>query len=192
MSYSKHKNPIFTMGIIWVFWMLACLCDENTNHGLLKTSFTWNMFTFLCNIQRFYSWKNDIFNWTNCECFFFITISVQNIYCWYTLEPPCSNEYPQSKFWSKHKKNIKYPCKPQFYDGMRNTYLGIMDVWALWMSGLSMRSEYESWFIGLLKTSSQDILYMELNVNMPLQYTAGKRQFPMRWQWPTLYVLQQT
>ena len=24
------------------------------------------------------------------------------------------NEYPQSMFWSKNKKNV-YPCKPQFY-----------------------------------------------------------------------------
>ena len=35
----------------------------------------------------------------------------QNIDCGYTLE---SNEYPQSMFWSKHKKKNVYPCKPQF------------------------------------------------------------------------------
>ena len=42
----------------------------------------------------------------------------QNINCGYTLEPPLqggSNEYPQSMFWSKNKKNIRNPCKPQFY-----------------------------------------------------------------------------
>ena len=39
----------------------------------------------------------------------------QNIDCGYTLEPPRrggSNEYPQSMFWSKNKKNrytIAYP-----------------------------------------------------------------------------------
>ena len=51
--------------------------------------------------------KNDIFH-----------ISVQNIDCWYSLEPPRrggSNEYPQSMFLSRNKKNNAYLCKPQFY-----------------------------------------------------------------------------
>ena len=42
-----------------------------------------------------------------------------NIDCGYTLEPSQlggSNEYPQSRFWSKNKKEkTVYPCKPQFY-----------------------------------------------------------------------------
>ena len=45
-------------------------------------------------------------------------ISAQNIDCGYSLEPPRrggSNEYPQSMFLSKNKKNNVYPCKPQFY-----------------------------------------------------------------------------
>ena len=45
-------------------------------------------------------------------------ISVQNIDCVYSLEPPRrggSNEYPRSMFLSKNKKNNVYPCKPQFY-----------------------------------------------------------------------------
>ena len=45
-------------------------------------------------------------------------ISAQNIDCRYSLEPPRrggSNEYPQSMFSSKTKKNNVYPCKPQFY-----------------------------------------------------------------------------
>ena len=33
-------------------------------------------------------------------------IFAQNIDSGYTLEPPCSNEYPQSMFWSKNKKRI--------------------------------------------------------------------------------------
>ena len=51
--------------------------------------------------------KSDIFH-----------ISAQNIDCGYSLEPPRrggSNEYPQSMFWSRNKKNNVYPCKPQFY-----------------------------------------------------------------------------
>ena len=51
--------------------------------------------------------KNDIFH-----------ISAQNIDCGYSLELPqegSSNDYPQSMFLSRNKKNNVYPCKPQFY-----------------------------------------------------------------------------
>ena len=45
-------------------------------------------------------------------------VSAQNIDCGYPLEPPRrdgSNEYPQSMFLSRNKKNNVYPCEPQFY-----------------------------------------------------------------------------
>ena len=45
-------------------------------------------------------------------------ISAQNIDCGYLLELPwqgSSNEYPQSMFLTRNKKNNVYPCKPQFY-----------------------------------------------------------------------------
>ena len=48
----------------------------------------------------------------------FFHISAQNIDWRYSLEPPRrggSNEYPQSMFLSRNKKNNVYPCKPQFY-----------------------------------------------------------------------------
>ena len=44
--------------------------------------------------------------------------SGENIDCRYSLEPPRrggSNEYPQSMFLGRNKKNNVYPCKPQFY-----------------------------------------------------------------------------
>ena len=44
-------------------------------------------------------------------------ISAQNIDCWYSLELPqrgSSNEYLQSVFLSRNKKNNIYPSKPQF------------------------------------------------------------------------------
>ena len=47
-----------------------------------------------------------------------VHISAQNIDFGYSLEPPRrggSNEYPQSMFLSRNKKNNVYPCKPQFY-----------------------------------------------------------------------------
>ena len=44
-------------------------------------------------------------------------IYAQNIDCGYSLEPPRrggSNEYPQSMFLNRNKKNNMYICKPQF------------------------------------------------------------------------------
>ena len=44
-------------------------------------------------------------------------IFAQNIDCGYTLELPQrggSNEYPQSMFWSKNKKNRYTPAYPSF------------------------------------------------------------------------------
>ena len=52
------------------------------------------------------------------EKFWYCHISAQNIGCGYSLEPPRrggSNEYPQSMFLAKIRKNNVYPCKPQFY-----------------------------------------------------------------------------
>ena len=63
----------------------------------------------------FHGSKNGNFQMTKCYVFL---IFAQNIDCGYSLEPPqwCgSNEYPQSMFQSKNKKNNAYPCKPQFH-----------------------------------------------------------------------------
>ena len=59
--------------------------------------------------------KNENFQIKNSDIFH---ISAQNIDCGYSLEPPRrggSNEYPQSMFLIRYKKNNVYPCKPQFY-----------------------------------------------------------------------------
>ena len=56
-----------------------------------------------------------MFRLKNSDIFY---ISAQNIDCAYSLEPPRrggSNEYPQSLFMSRNKKNNVYPCKPPFY-----------------------------------------------------------------------------
>ena len=45
-------------------------------------------------------------------------ISAQNLDCGYSLGPPRrggSNEFPQSMFLSRNKKNNVYPYKPKFY-----------------------------------------------------------------------------
>ena len=59
--------------------------------------------------------KTENFQIKNSENFH---ILAQNIDCGYSLEPPRrggSNEYPQSMFLSRNKKNNVYPRKPQFY-----------------------------------------------------------------------------
>ena len=67
------------------------------------------------NIQKISRPKIENFQIKNCYIFH---ISSQNIDCGYSLEPPRrggSNEYPQSMFLSRNKKNNVYPCKPKFY-----------------------------------------------------------------------------
>ena len=61
----------------------------------------------------FHGCKNDNFQ----MIFFFFFNFAQNIDCGYTLEPPQrggSNEYPQSMFWSKNKKNMNTRVNPTF------------------------------------------------------------------------------
>ena len=63
--------------------------------------------------RKFHLQKTEKFQMTN---------SIFSYFCskhrlWYSLEPPPrggSNEYPQSMFWGRNKKNNVYPCKPQF------------------------------------------------------------------------------
>ena len=65
-------------------------------------------------IENFTS-KSENFQIKNSDIFH---IYVQNIDCWYSLEPPRrggSYEYPQSMILGRNKKNNVYPCKPQFY-----------------------------------------------------------------------------
>ena len=69
----------------------------------------------ILNIMKSLPPKNENFQMKNSYSFH---ISAPNIYCGYSLEPPRrggSNEYPQSMFLIRNKKNNVYPCKPQFY-----------------------------------------------------------------------------
>ena len=64
--------------------------------------------------RDFLSFKIENFPLKNFDIFL---IFAQNIDCRYTLEPPrrgSSNEYPQSMFWSKNKKNRFTPAYPSF------------------------------------------------------------------------------
>ena len=68
--------------------------------------------------ENFTTKKNWKFSDKNSDIFHY---SAQNIDCGYSLEPPRqggSNEYPQSMFLIRNKKNKKnnvYPYKPRFY-----------------------------------------------------------------------------
>ena len=65
--------------------------------------------------RKFQLQKLKIFEIKNSDIFH---ISAQNVDCGSSLEPPRrggSNEYRQSMFLSRYKKNNVYPCKPQFY-----------------------------------------------------------------------------
>ena len=65
-------------------------------------------------IEIVFGSKNENFHWKNFDIFL---VFAQNIDCGYTLEPPRrggSNEYPQSTFWSKNKKNKYTPANPSF------------------------------------------------------------------------------
>ena len=67
------------------------------------------------NIFRLLPPKNENFQMKYSGSFH---ISAQNTDCGYLLEPSRpsgSNEYPQSMFLSRNKKNNVYPCKSKFY-----------------------------------------------------------------------------
>ena len=72
--------------------------------------------TRLCKYVENFTSKNWKKNQIKTSVIFHI--SAQSIDCGYSLEPPRrggSNEYSQSMFLSRNKKNNEYPCKPQFY-----------------------------------------------------------------------------
>ena len=73
------------------------------------------MKTCLFKYTQNFTSKNGKFSDKKADIFH---ISAQNIDCGYSLELSwwgSSNEYSQSLFLSKNKKNNVYPCKPQFY-----------------------------------------------------------------------------
>ena len=81
--------------------------NKKKNNTLRKQAYS-NILNILTTKKWKFSDKNSDISHT----------SGQNIDCGYSLEPPRrggSNEYPQSMFCGRNKKNNVYPCKPQFY-----------------------------------------------------------------------------
>ena len=71
--------------------------------------------TYLFKFNQNFTTKHWNFSDKNSDIFH---ISAQNIDCVHSLELPrlgSPNEYPQSMFLSRNKKNNVYPGKPQFY-----------------------------------------------------------------------------
>ena len=100
MANSRHWSDVAFYGIwSWYVW----------SGFITKT----RLFKY---IENFISKKTEQFQIKKTTDIFHI--AAQNSDCGYSLELPRqggSNEYPQSMFLSRNKKNNVYPCKPQFY-----------------------------------------------------------------------------
>ena len=92
--------------------------SDNLDDRVLPCNLIWTFHYENTPIQiclKFHHQKTKSFQIKNL---IFFHISVQNIDSGYSLEPPRrggSNEYPQSMFLSRNKKNNVYPCKSQSY-----------------------------------------------------------------------------
>ena len=109
--YTFKCIPEYNFNLLYqendVFDIYFLLMVEFTEFPLRKHAFS--------NILKILPPKKWKFSDKNSDIFL---ISAQNIDCGYLLEPPRrggSNEYQQSMFLSRNKKNNVYPCKPQFY-----------------------------------------------------------------------------
>ena len=104
-------SPARKRRLIWVFAWRTCSFEGNVV-SRLKQTLRKHAYS---NIQKILTPKTENFQIKNSDIFH---ISAQNIDYGYSLEPPQrggSNEYPQSIYLSRNKKNNVYPCKPQFY-----------------------------------------------------------------------------
>ena len=97
--------------------LVASISQEKAVHVCISI---WKLYwtfkkTRLFNYIENFTTKNWKLSNKNSDIFH---ISAQNLDCGNSLEPPRrggSNEYPQSMFLSRNKKNNVYPCKPQVY-----------------------------------------------------------------------------
>ena len=85
------------------------MCRNKTRYSLRKHAYS--------NLLKILPPKTENFQIKNSDIF---QDSAQNEAVLTSTHNLCfwrggSNEYPQSMFLSRNKKNIVYPCKPQFY-----------------------------------------------------------------------------
>ena len=111
LFWMPEKTMLPDCGIFWVFYC------ENTPIQIYIEKFTTK------------NWK---FSDKKSDC---LNISAQKIDCGYSLEPPRrggSNEYPQSMFLSRNKKDNAYPCKPQFCY-IKVGFKGVKIIWVCFL-----------------------------------------------------------
>ena len=84
-------------------------------------------------------------------------ISTQNIDC-RTASVTSSNEYPQSMFMSRNKKNNEYPCKPQFYYIKGQNYIGMFS-WCLPPAGFKVEPSWSTARSANQSATSRNYIY---------------------------------
>ena len=97
-----------------IFFRLPLFSEAMGVYYFHKTS----LITKICLFKYTEHFTTKKWNFSDKKFWFFFHISAQNIDCRYSLELPqggSSNEYPQSMFLGRNKKNNVFPCKPQFY-----------------------------------------------------------------------------
>ena len=102
----QRRRSAVQLLFVFATWIVQILFFRNVKFPLRKLAHAINRDFLALKIENFQLKNFDIF-----------LIFAQNIDCGYTLEPPRrggSNEYPQSMFWSKNKKNRYTPANPSF------------------------------------------------------------------------------
>ena len=105
LDFNEGTNAI-SAAKIKVMFGINSRVNAKLVFALRKLAHAINRDFLALKIEHFQLNKFDIF-----------LIFAQNIDCGYTSEPPRrdgSNEYPQSMFWSKNKKNNCTPAYPTF------------------------------------------------------------------------------
>ena len=122
ISYNKASDlslHCLPMSLLWdarLKWVKRNRCTFRVGTSVQCPTFLKHYENMPIQIYRkFHLQKTENFQIKNSDSF---NISAHNIDCGYSLEPPHrggSNEYRQSMFLSRNKKNNVYPYKPQFY-----------------------------------------------------------------------------
>ena len=113
-SYQRRCDVILTSCACWgcTYFYIDHTCNGAKVSEIL-TKYTLQKHAHVI-YRKFFGFKNENFQRRKVDIFL---IFAQNIDCGYTLEPPWrggSNEYPQSMFWSKNKKNSYTSAYPSF------------------------------------------------------------------------------
>ena len=114
---SRSNQPCFFIKVVIIFGLIFCRGPYVQFYFIITSSSHLKIITKSCpcDIQIYFKVvKIEKLQEKNFDIFL---IFAHNIYCGYTLEPPRrggSNEYQQSMFWSKNKKNRYTPVYPSF------------------------------------------------------------------------------